>query len=229
MADEIIDIKLTERDEERVKRTIDFEGFLEKNKLSIGALLLGLILLGIGVLGLRIFSFNSGPKVEVLGEGVEEGKSEVGSVSGVGNGNEVKIIVEAAGEVIKPGVYKLEIGSRVNDLLMTAGGLSANADREWVEKNINLALKLADGVKIYIPGTNLSNSSNLSNLTNLSNKININTASETKLIDALLGVGPATAKKIIAGRPFQRPEELLEKKIVKSNVWEEIKDKITVY
>lgn len=208
MEKEIIDVKLTEKDEEKERRKIDWEGFLEKNKYSLGSLVLGLLLIGAGFLSYRMWQY-SGPKVEILGEETAPEGS--------------KIVVEIAGEVMSPGVYELSPGGRVKDLLTMAGGLTAAADRGWVEKNINLAAKLADGAKIYIPGiTNLSNSSNLSN------KININTASEAEL-DTLWGVGPATAKKIVSGRPYQRPEELLEKKIIKSNVWETIKDQITVF
>ena len=59
-------------------------------------------------------------------------------------------------------------------------------------------------------------------------KININTASVSEL-DRLWGVGPATAEKIIGGRPYSSVEELLSKKAVKSNVYERIKDEVSVY
>ena len=195
------------------------EELLQKYKLQIGTLLTGLILIGVGVLGFKYFSLESGSEIEIL-----EG-SDFAEVAA----DKVKIVVDISGEVIKPGVYELESGSRINDLLITAGGLSAKADREWVSKNINLAQKLTDGVKIYIP-EKTEKLPNLSNLTNPSNssKININNASLAEL-DTLWGVGEATAKKIIEGRPYQKPEELLEKKIVKSNVWESIKDQVTVY
>jgi len=190
--------------------------FLEKNKLSIIVFFLGLILIGVGVLGYKIFNFSSGPKVEILGETTE---------------NTTTIIimkVEIAGEVIKPGVYDLKEGSRVNDLLTTAGGFSASADRDWIAKNINLAAKLTDGAKIYIPKVSSQTGGFKEVEGDEGLKININTASESKL-DTLWGIGPATAKNIIAGRPYQKIEELLEKKIVKSNVWEKIKEEITVY
>lgn len=199
------------------------EKFIEENKWIIGLVLAGIILIGLGVLGFKIFDFNSSqPKVEILGETeVGSGKLEAGNEMGNGTMDRVKITVEAAGEVIKPGVYEMAIDSRVNDLLIIAGGLSVEADREWVSKNINLAQKLSDGVKIFVPSKNEMGSAKLE-------KINVNTASEAEL-DTLWGVGEATAKKIIESRPYQKPEELLQKKIVKSNVWEAIKDKISVY
>ena len=192
-------------------KTADF------GKPSFLFLLLGIILLGLGFLGFKLFTFDSGPRVEILGEAQEETTAEGG-----------KITVEASGEVIKPGVYELPEGSRVNDLLVTAGGLSAMADRDWVTKNLNLAQKLADGTKIYVPNKSIRVEDPASGGVKQGSKININAASESEL-DRLWGVGPATAQKIISGRPYLRIEELLEKKIVKSNVWEAIKDKISLY
>lgn len=193
---------------------MNLETCLEKNKLTLFVFLAGLFLAGLGMLGFKFHQFGEETKIEVLGEPVEK--------------TEGTILVEIAGEIQAAGVYEMAIGSRVNDVLIKAGGLSAKADREWVTKNINLAQKLADGAKIYIPSVNLSNLSNSSNSPNLPNKININTATEKEL-DGLYGVGEATAKNIIAGRPYQRPEELVEKKIVKSNVWEKIKDMVTTF
>ncbi len=137
----------------------------------------------------------------------------------------IKIDVEGAVE--KPGVYELTKDSRIKDSLVAAGGLSADADREYVAKNINLAQKLIDGTKIYIPQKN-ENLINLSNSGNASTLINLNLASASEL-DKLSGVGPTTAQKIIAGRPYQSVDELLSKKIVGKSVFEKIKDQITIY
>lgn len=197
---------------------MDLDEITNRKKNAFVFLLTGLFLIGLGFLFYRITSLNEGTKVELLEENFEE------------NNGSNSIVVEIAGEVINPGVYVLDSGSRVNDLLIKGGGLSVKADRDWVSKNINLAMKLEDGAKIFIPAesSNLSNLSNSSNLTDLPSKININTATEAEL-DTLWGVGEVTAKKIIEGRPYQRAEELLERKIVKSNVWEAIKEEIKVY
>lgn len=146
---------------------------------------------------------------------------------------QTNIFVDVGGAVEKPGVYKLVGNSRVNDALIIAGGLGLKADREWVEKNLNLAAKLVDGQKIYIPEKGEGEDSNkVSPRSNLQGEtlkgININTASSAEL-DTLWGVGPATAQKIIDNRPYGGIEELLTKKVIKSNVFEAIKDKITVY
>lgn len=145
------------------------------------------------------------------------------------------IKVDIAGAVERPGVYTLVSDSRIQDLLLVAGGLSQTADRTYVARQINLAAKLTDGSKVYIPlegeqtkpaqpvSAVQGASSNTSN-----NIININTASVAEL-DTLPGVGEVTVGKIVTNRPFQKIEELLEKKIVNKSTWEKIKELISVF
>jgi competence protein ComEA len=133
-----------------------------------------------------------------------------------------EIIIDVQGAVMSPGVYSLTPEARMVDALAKAGGLSEDADRVWVEKNINLAQIANDGLKIYIPrvgeqGLQIS-----------SDKININTASEAEL-EGLQGIGPATASKIIERRPYSDVLELVSKKVVSQNAYSAIKDKITAY
>ncbi len=151
---------------------------------------------------------------------------------------QVKVRIDIAGAVISPGVYEFAEGDRISDALTSAGGLSADADREWVEKNLNRAAKLSDGGKIYIPSVTEVTSSQTQDLSNLSNlgdllgvttgQVNINSASQADL-EGLPGVGPVTAQKIISGRPYQTIEELKSKKAVGNAVFEKIKDLITVF
>lgn len=141
------------------------------------------------------------------------------------------LAVDIEGQVRNPGVYKLKQNSIVQDVLIASGGLNAIADRDWVAKNLNLALKVADGQKIYIPkigetsvGSVTSNNEVLG--TSISNSlININSASETEL-DLLPGIGPVTAGKIINNRPYSNINGLLDKKVVSQKVFDNIKDKI---
>ena len=156
-----------------------------------------------------------------------------------------KIHVDIEGAVISPGVYGMTEGERISDALAIAGGLSADADREWIAKNLNRAAKLVDGGKIYIPSQtevssgklenrNLKLENDLGSLSNPSNllgvtigKVNINNASQSDL-EVLPGVGPVTAGKIISGRPYQTIDELKSKKVVGKAVFEKIKDLITL-
>ena len=141
--------------------------------------------------------------------------------------------VDVSGAVEKPGVYELGKGSRIKDALVMAGGLSEDADREYLEKIINMAEEVEDGQKIYIPRQGKGTGDGDRVLGSTSDKvgtgtIDINTASASEL-DTLWGVGPVRAQAIIDNRPFSKVEELLEKGVLPENVYEEIKDKVSVY
>jgi competence protein ComEA len=220
MLREILDIKLSKK--EARPKGFDWEKIWEKNKTPIILGLLGLVLVGIGVFSVLLLGQKE-TAIEILpAEEAAEGET---------------IFVDLEGAVEKPGVYQLPSDSRINDLLIAAGGLSVKADREWVEKNLNLAQKLADGAKIYIPRegeTRLrqdfggQGSGTSGQIAGVGTKININTASASEL-DSLWGIGEKRAAAIIKNRPYQKIEELRTKKIIPSNVYERIKDEITVY
>ena len=143
------------------------------------------------------------------------------------------IFVDVEGAVVHPGVYRIDGDPRLKDALIAASGLSSDADRSWVAKNLNLAQKLTDGAKVYVP--NKSQSANLktqnysgSDISNSSSQININTASISEL-EALPGIGKVTAQKIVDNKPYSDIQELLSKKVVGNAVFEKIKDRIIVY
>lgn len=137
--------------------------------------------------------------------------------------NPRKISVDIAGAVERPGVYEIPDDSRVKDVLITAGGLSAKANRNYVSKMVNLAQRVSDAMKLYFPfeGEAVALGSGPQN----SYQININSATAAQL-DDLPGVGPVTAEKIIAARPYQSISELLSKKIVSNSVYQKIKDRL---
>lgn len=145
------------------------------------------------------------------------------------------IFVDISGAVTAPNVYEATASVRLKDILVLAGGLSEEADRDYFKKNFNLARILNDQEKIYIPSRDEveagykidSYASQVKKELNKNLKININTASLDDL-DSLTGIGQVTAEKIIANRPYASVEELTAKKIVKKNVYQEIKDKIAV-
>jgi competence protein ComEA len=134
-------------------------------------------------------------------------------------------LVDVGGAVENPGIYEFGPEARLNDALVAAGGLDKDADTDWVSHNLNLAGKLTDGAKIYVPYRGEGEVAGVAGGTDL---ININTAPLTEL-DRLWGIGPVTAQKIIEGRPYTKTADLLEKKIVKANVFEAIKDEISAY
>jgi len=148
-----------------------------------------------------------------------------------------KVTIDVGGEVINPGVYTLDKEARINEALIVAGGLSAKADRDWVEKNLNKAEKLVDGQKIYIPnvgevlGDRVVGRDVLQNVsTNSDNKIvRLNTATAEQL-DTLSGIGPSIAQKIIDYRTknggFKNIEELKLVSGIGDKLFEKIKDNV---
>ena len=153
------------------------------------------------------------------------------AVAGLVHGGE--ITVDVSGGVTRPGVYSLPSESRVEDAIMAAGGLSAQADNERLAKVVNRAAKLSDGAKIYIPKVsdtptsyNISNPSDPSDPTYPSS-VSINTASQSDL-EALPGVGPVTAKKIIDSRPYTNLEELVAKKAMGQALFDKLKIQLTL-
>ncbi len=142
------------------------------------------------------------------------------------------IYVELAGAIERPNVYEVTNGARLKDALILAGGLTASADRSYFSRNFNLAEILGDQEKIYIPTTveveeGVSGIPNaISNLSQPA-RINLNSASLQEL-DTLPGVGEATGNKIIQGRPYKSPDELLSKKIVGQSLYDKIKDLIAL-
>jgi competence protein ComEA len=203
--------------------------FIKKNWLPLSLGILGMIFFVYGLMGL--FSANKTSSDDIIFE-----------ASSINKNSEIKtMLIDVEGAVVKPGVYKLPQESRIQDGLVAAGGLSAKADREYIAKNLNLATKLIDGAKVYIPvlgeiavSQSMSNTSSegvtvgSSRFGEAGNLTNLNTSSESEL-DSLPGVGPVTAQKIISGRPYNSVNELLDKKIVSSKVFGQIKEKVTVY
>ena len=142
------------------------------------------------------------------------------------------ISIDVSGAVKTPGVYQLNAESRIEDAIRMAGGFSESANQEYISKYLNLAQKLSDGSKVYVPvigenppagggsGAIVGNSTQ--------SKVNVNSSSQVE-IETLPGIGPVTASKIISGRPYQVVEDLLNKKVVSKSVFEKIKDQIVVY
>jgi competence protein ComEA len=208
---------------------IDWEELLLKYRYQILLVLTGAILIGLGVFLFKNKDSLYSSSVEVL-----ESSSEN---EGISSG---EVVIEVSGAVETPGVYKLSTNARVEDALIAAGGISADADRNWMEKTLNRAARIVDGQKIYIPRVNEQNSgSSASNIagyqstsstggSNYTKSININGASQKEL-ESLWGIGPVTAQNIIEQRPYSSIEELLNKKILKTNVYETNRDKLSVY
>ena len=139
------------------------------------------------------------------------------------------IYVHICGAVINPGVYQVPVGTRVYQALELAGGSSDDA----YLSGINLADKLADGQKVYIPaeGENAEGILSIDSGGVQSVMININTASEAELM-TLPGIGQSRAKDIIIYRVknglFESIDDIMKVSGIKEAAFEKIKDLIKV-
>jgi competence protein ComEA len=120
------------------------------------------------------------------------------------------LVVDVAGAVRRPGLYHLRSGSRIDDAIAAAGGSTAKAQLDAV----NLAAPVADGEQVVVPGRGVGAaavSSSPAAGSSPSPPLDLNTATLAQL-EALPGVGPVTAQKILDYRqahgPFHSVAEL---------------------
>ena len=146
-----------------------------------------------------------------------------------------EIYVYVCGCVQSPGVYALGPGARIYEAIEAAGGMAEEADASYV----NLAQVAEDQMQIYIPSLEETASGTFARDTAGTDggteggqeKVDINTASADQL-DALPGIGPSKAEDIINYREehggFSSVEELMDIPGIKSGIFDQIKDLVTV-
>ena len=171
--------------------------------------------------------------------------SDDASESEITTGSNDCIYVYICGAVVNEGVYKLPSDSRVVDAVNKAGGMNEDACQGFV----NLAEKLSDGEKIYIPtaeeiesedirvGINsfesISSSENSSSEDSVSEdgRVNINRATKQELM-TLSGIGESKAEDIISYREasggFNSIQELTNVNGIGTATFDKLKDKIKV-
>ncbi len=139
------------------------------------------------------------------------------------------LMVDVAGAVLKPGVYALPMNARVIDAITAAGNVLKGAD----VSDINLARILKDGEQVYVYPPSRSGGSARSAVRNApsrsSGPVVLNRAS-AKDLEALDGIGPVLAARIIAYRnangPFVTLEGLLEVSGIGPAKFAQFKEKI---
>jgi competence protein ComEA len=108
------------------------------------------------------------------------------------------IVVDISGAVQRPGIYSMPRGSRTNEVIVAAGGVTLSADMA----NVNLAQLIRDGEKIHIPNIGdqsyapISQNRGSGDTSDIAFPINLNTASLADL-EALPGIGASRAQDII--------------------------------
>jgi competence protein ComEA len=103
-----------------------------------------------------------------------------------------RLTVHVVGAVRRPGLYRLVDGTRVADAVERAGGATAKAELAL----INLAAPLADGAQIVVPARLASARAGPAAAQAPGAKVSLSRATEQEL-DALPGIGPTTAQKIL--------------------------------
>lgn len=140
------------------------------------------------------------------------------------------------GCVNKPGVYSFKKDDRIKDIVELAGGFTQDADT----KSVNLAMKLKDEMKVYVPSKTETSKAQNNNIessdivtikdNNSNSLVNINTADSNKL-QTLPGIGPSKAKKIIEFREknqFKKIEEIKNVDGIGDKTFESLKSLITI-
>jgi competence protein ComEA len=118
------------------------------------------------------------------------------------------LVVDVAGAVRRPGLYRLPKGARIADAIARAGGMSRHASAA----SVNLAAPLADGEQVLVPSAGVGATASSSGVSpSPSAPVDLNSATAEQL-DALPGLGPVTAQKIVDYRtehgPFTSVDDL---------------------
>ncbi|HGQ2719322.1 competence protein [Streptococcus pneumoniae] len=142
------------------------------------------------------------------------------------------ITVDVKGAVKSPGIYDLPVGSRVNDAVQKAGGLTEQAD----SKSLNLAQKVSDEALVYVPTKGEESASQQAgsgapSSTSKDKKVNLNRASLEEL-KQVKGLGGKRAQDIIDHREtngkFKSVDELKKVSGIGAKTIEKLKDYVTV-
>lgn len=188
-----------------------------------------------GAIGLMVVSF-----VLATGSGSGELRVAGGTAAGIASDAPPSglvtrgvLVVEIAGAVVRPGVYRLQPGARVADLVEQAGGYGARVDVDRATASINLAALLEDGAKVHVPSRDdPAGPSSAAGPPDApgGGLVDLNAATAAEL-EALPGVGPATSAKIIAARdeqPFGSVDELRGRGVLGEKTFEKLRDLVTV-
>ncbi|MEY8353099.1 helix-hairpin-helix domain-containing protein [Lachnospiraceae bacterium 54-53] len=169
----------------------------------------------------------SGPSEgEVLPDGTEGAKDEAAP----------SCYVHICGEVVSPGVYELQEGSRIFQAVEKAGGFTENAAGEF----LNMAEQVKDGMKIVVLNKEEAEAAKAGAALPLSaggpsetqkSRVNLNTATKEELM-TLRGIGEARAEDILRYREnqggFHKIEDIMKVSGIKDAAFQKIKEDITV-
>ena len=181
--------------------------------------------IGLGVVGFRLLRPPPPTELSLPRATPPAGASPTTAVPG-------PVVVYVAGAVARPGVYPVGGGARVADAVGAAGGTTPDADLD----PLNLAARLSDGDRVLVPRKGQAPPPVLGpgpagDGSTPSGPVNLNTATAEQL-EALSGVGPATAHAIITWRQqhgrFRSVQDLLQVRGIGPAKLEALRDQVTV-
>ena len=166
--------------------------------------------------------------------GPDDAFGELGTRAPIGGTGAV--VVDVAGAVADPGVYRLDAGSRVADAVEAAGGFSPRVDADRVAVELNLAATLTDGAQVRVPSRDETGTGGSTGGAGSGGGsggaplIDLNVATQAEL-ESLPGIGPVTATKIMesrSGAAFTSVDELRERGLVGEKTFEDLRALVTV-
>ncbi|MBP7843034.1 helix-hairpin-helix domain-containing protein [Candidatus Woesebacteria bacterium] len=210
------------------KEYLSLREYLVRKPIWIWVVIIILVIIGLGFGGYGVYELVSTNDQEIVTS------NDISSQVCEQTADFGQITVYISGAVVNPGVYILESGNRIVDLLDESGGISKAADALYVNRQFNLAKRLSDGDQIYIPtqdetekqivvGDVLNDPVDMSS----QGPISINSSTKSELME-LSGIGEARATKIIENRPYSSSQELVEKGVLSSSLLEEIISQISI-
>lgn len=181
---------------------------------------LGLTAVGVVVVFGVVFSQGQNQSLNAMPTGSQKSDSSVDPLP-VTSSEFSALHVHVVGEVLRPGLYQLDFGSRVSDAIGAAGGFTELA----LQTSVNLARQLTDGEQLVVFSTETEAENGNGGL------VSLNRASATEL-DSLPGIGPALADRIIAYRTetggFSSVTQLQEVSGIGDKVFAEIEPLVTL-
>lgn len=212
------------------------KSFFKIKYVSLIGMFFGLVMLLTGCAGkdeamVLIPSGEAATEFSTL-EAVEQAAEPAGSSATVPGAETEKagpqtVYVYVCGAVRDPGVVEVPEGSRAEEVLRLAGGMTEQADPFYV----NLAETVTDGQKLYFPTAEEAQDLEAAAKAAEEGLVNINTASAEELC-TLPGIGASRAADIVRYREqngaFQTKEDIMKVSGIKQNAYDKLCDKITV-